>query len=174
MHILINKRYLTFKQYKVKCAVGKRGIGLKKKEGDLITPQGNYKIKYILYRKDRIKKIQSMIKKIVIKKDMGWCNDSRSKNYNKLIKLPFAYSYEKLYKKENIYDIILVLNYNMDPIIKNKGSAIFLHIAKKNYKKTEGCVALKKKDLLEILKELKKKQKLRSRTKNRAAYSNKC
>ena len=92
---------------------------------------------------------------------MGWCNDSRSKNYNKLIKLPFAYSYEKLYKKENIYDIILVLNYNMDPIIKNKGSAIFLHIAKKNYKKTEGCVALKKKDLLEILKELKKKTKIK-------------
>jgi L,D-peptidoglycan transpeptidase YkuD (ErfK/YbiS/YcfS/YnhG family) len=161
VHILVNKKYLTYKNYKAKCAIGKRGIGNKRKEGDLITPQGNYKIKYILYRKDRIKKIQSRIKKIVIKKDMGWCNDSRSKNYNKLIKLPFAYSYEKLYKKENIYDIILVLNYNMDPIIKNKGSAIFLHIAKKNYKKTEGCVALKKKDLLEILKELKKKTKIK-------------
>ena len=72
---------------------------------------------------------------------MGWCDDPKSKKYNKLIKLPFHISYEKLYKKENIYDIILVLNYNMNPIIKNKGSAIFIHVAKKNYKKTEGCIA---------------------------------
>jgi L,D-peptidoglycan transpeptidase YkuD (ErfK/YbiS/YcfS/YnhG family) len=91
---------------------------------------------------------------------MGWCDDSRSKKYNKLIKLPSSYKYEKLYKKENIYDIILVLNYNMSPIIKNKGSAIFIHVAKKNYKKTEGCVALKKIHLLRVLKELKKHTKV--------------
>jgi len=87
---------------------------------------------------------------------MGWCNDPNSKQYNKLIKLPSNYSFEKLYKKENVYDIILVLDYNMKPIIKNKGSAIFIHVAKKNYRKTEGCVALKKVHLLKIMKELKK------------------
>lgn len=86
---------------------------------------------------------------------MGWCDDPKSRNYNKLIRLPFKYNYEKLYKKENVYDIILVLNFNMDPIIKNKGSAIFIHVAKKNYKKTEGCIALKKADLLKLIKELK-------------------
>ena len=155
MHILINNRYLTCKQYKVKCAVGKRGIGLKKKEGDLITPIGQYKIKYILYRKDRIKKIQSKIRKIIINKNMGWCDDPRSKKYNKLVNLPFSDNYEKLFKKENIYDIILVLNYNMSPIRKNKGSAIFIHIAKKNYEKTKGCIAIKKVELLKILKEIK-------------------
>jgi L,D-peptidoglycan transpeptidase YkuD (ErfK/YbiS/YcfS/YnhG family) len=160
VHIKINKNYLTFNNYKVKCAIGKRGIGYKKKEGDLITPAGRYIIKYILYRKDRIKKIQTQIKKFEITKNMGWCDDSRSKKYNKLIKLPSSYKYEKLYKKENIYDIILVLNYNMSPIIKNKGSAIFIHVAKKNYKKTEGCVALKKIHLLRVLKELKKHTKV--------------
>ena len=87
---------------------------------------------------------------------MGWCDDSNSKQYNKLIKLPSNYKYEKLYKKENVYDIIIVLNYNMNPIIKNKGSAIFIHVAKKNYKKTEGCIAIKKVDLLKIAKNLKK------------------
>ena len=143
MHILINKKYLTFNNYKAKCSIGKRGIGLKRKEGDLITPKGKYKIKFILYRKDRVK-IQSKIKKIVIKKEMGWCDDPNSKQYNKLIMLPSVYNYEKLYKKENIYDIIIVLNYNMNPTIKNKGSAIFIHVSKRNYKKTEGCVALKK------------------------------
>jgi len=121
-----------------------------------VTPKGKYKIKYILYRKDRIKKINSKIKKIAIKKNMGWCNDSKSKNYNKLIKLPSVYNFEKLFKNNNTYDILIVLDYNMNPTIKNKGSAIFIHVAKKNYKKTEGCIALKKNDLLKIIKKLKK------------------
>ena len=155
MHILINKRYLTYKQFKVKCAVGKRGIGLKKKEGDLITPIGEFRIKYILYRKDRVKKIQSKLKMVIIKKNMGWCNDPASQKYNRMINLPFSTSYERLFRKENIYDIILVLDYNMNPIKKNKGSAIFIHIAKKNYKKTEGCIAIKKIELLKIIKEIK-------------------
>ena len=85
---------------------------------------------------------------------MGWCNDPKSKDYNKLINLPFNHNYEELFRKENIYDIILVLNYNMSPIKKNKGSAIFIHIAKKDYKKTQGCVAVKKLALLKILKEI--------------------
>ncbi len=86
---------------------------------------------------------------------MGWCDDQTSKSYNKLINLPFSASYEKLFKKENIYDIILVLDYNMNPIQKNKGSAIFIHVAKNNYRKTKGCVAIKKTELLKIIKEIK-------------------
>ena len=153
MHIFINKKYLTLNNYKAKCAVGKRGIGRKKREGDLITPKGKYKVKYILYRKDRVK-IKSKIKKIIIKKNLGWCDDVNSKQYNKLINLPFEHKYEKLHKKENVYDIIIVLNYNMSPIVKNKGSAIFIHVAKKNYEKTEGCIAIKKAHLLQIIKNL--------------------
>ena len=153
MHIIINENYLTYNKYKVKCAIGKRGIGLKRKEGDLITPKGEYKIKFILYRKDRLK-IKTNLKKIVIKRNMGWCDDPKSDKYNQLIKLPFKYNHEKLFRKENIYDIILVLNYNMRPVKKNKGSAIFIHIAKKDYKKTEGCVAIKKIHLLNIIKNI--------------------
>ena len=156
MHISINKKYLVYKNYKAKCSIGKRGIGYKKKEGDLITPKGRYRIKYILYRKDKVKRIQTKIKKVIIKKNMAWCDDPNSKRYNKLIKLPSSFSYEKLYRNDNVYDIILVLNYNMKPIIKHKGSAIFIHVSKSNYKKTEGCVALKKTHLLKILKQLKK------------------
>jgi L,D-peptidoglycan transpeptidase YkuD (ErfK/YbiS/YcfS/YnhG family) len=92
---------------------------------------------------------------------MGWCDDPNSNHYNKLVKLPYEYNYEKLYKKENIYDIILVLDYNMNPVVKNKGSAIFIHIAKKNYKKTEGCIAIKKKSLLKIIKDIKKNTKVK-------------
>ncbi len=88
---------------------------------------------------------------------MGWCDDPKSREYNKLIKTPFNYNYEKIYRNDNTYDIILVLNFNMNPIRKNKGSAIFIHIAKKNYKKTEGCIAIKKTTLLKIIKNINTK-----------------
>ena len=157
MHIKINKNYLIYNKYKVKCAIGKRGIGNKIKEGDRITPKGQYKIKFILYRKDKINGIKTKLKKIAIKKNMGWCDDPKSREYNKLIKTPFNYNYEKIYRNDNTYDIILVLNFNMNPIRKNKGSAIFIHIAKKNYKKTEGCIAIKKTTLLKIIKNINTK-----------------
>ena len=161
MHIKINKKYLTYNDYKVKCAIGKRGIGNKIKEGDLITPKGEYKIKFILYRKDRLKNLSTKLKKISIKKNMGWCDDPSSKKYNQLVYLPFLYKYEKLFIKENIYDIILVLNYNMSPIKKHKGSAIFIHVAKKNYAKTRGCVAINKVSLVKIIKRLKIRTKVK-------------
>ena len=87
---------------------------------------------------------------------MGWCDDPKSNKYNKLITTPFNYRYEKLFKKNNTYDIILVLNYNMNPVKKNKGSAIFIHIAKKNYEKTKGCVAIKKNDIIKLVEKLKR------------------
>ncbi len=87
---------------------------------------------------------------------MGWCDDPKSRHYNKLITFPFKYSAEKLYKRDNTYDIILVLNYNLNPIRKGKGSAIFIHVAKKNYKNTLGCIAINKKSLKMIIKNIKK------------------
>ncbi len=153
MHILINKNYLIYNKYKVRCAIGKRGIGNKKKEGDLITPKGQFKIKFILYRKDRVK-LKTKLKKVAIQKNMIWCDDPKSKKYNQIVRLPFKFRHEKLYKKDNTYDIVLVLNFNMNPTKKNKGSAIFIHVAKKNYKKTEGCVAIRKFEFLKIIREI--------------------
>ena len=71
------------------------------------------------------------------------------------------YSYEKLYRKDNVYDIIVVLNYNLNPIRRGKGSAIFLHVAKRNYNKTHGCVALKKNELLHLLSKIKKNTQIK-------------
>jgi L,D-peptidoglycan transpeptidase YkuD (ErfK/YbiS/YcfS/YnhG family) len=159
--IIINKSgYLKYKNLKFKCSLGKAGIGKKEKEGDKITPKGTYKIVKIYYRNDRVKKIFSDFKLFKIKKNMGWCDDPKSKKYNRLVKLPSKYGYEELYRKDNIYDLILILNYNMEPIIKNKGSAIFIHIANKNYKKTAGCIGLKKSHLINIIKKIKKNTKV--------------
>ncbi len=160
MHIKLKNKKLYYGNYKIKCAVGKRGISRKKIEGDGCTPKGAFKFKYLLYRKDKIFKIRTCLKKVAIKKNMGWCDDPSSRSYNKLIKFPFIHSAEKLYKKESTYDVILVIDYNLRPIIKNKGSAIFLHIAKKNYRSTEGCVAISKKDMKLLLTFINKKTKL--------------
>ena len=148
MHIFIKKKNLFINNYKVKCAIGKRGIDIKKKEGDQITPKGKFKIVKILYRKDRISNLKSKINKMPIDKSMGWCDDPKSKQYNKLINFPFKYSAEKLYRSDNIYDIILVLNFNIKPTRKNRGSAIFIHIAKRNYRHTEGCIGIYKKSYI--------------------------
>ena len=144
MHIIIKNKKLFYNHYKIKCAVGKRGISKKKIEGDFKTPKGSFKILNIFYRKDGVFNLKTNIPKSPIYKNMGWCDDPRSVKYNKLIKFPFSYRAEKLYRTDNIYDIILILNYNMKPTIKNNGSAIFIHVAKKN------LVVLK--DVLQLLK----------------------
>jgi len=155
VHIYINNKFISYNNYKAKCAVGKRGISIKKKEGDFITPKGTFKIREIFYRKDRVQNLITRLKKTVIRKNMGWCDDPKSKKYNKLIYFPFKHSAEKLYRRENIYDIILVLNFNMNPVKKNKGSAIFIHVAKKNFQPTQGCIALDKSELIKMVKSIK-------------------
>ena len=160
MHIYVSKKYLTYQNNKVKCAIGKKGIGKKQKEGDQITPRGTFRVKDILYRKDKINYLRSVIKKTQIKKNMGWCDDPKSKDYNKLIKYPFNYKSEKLYRSNNIYDIILVLNFNMQPIKKNKGSAIFIHVSNNKYSPTQGCIAIKKNELLKMIEFIDKKTKI--------------
>tara|TARA_B100000161_G_C33357193_1_gene327316 strand:+ start:131 stop:622 length:492 start_codon:yes stop_codon:yes gene_type:complete len=156
MHITIKNKFLFFKDYKIKCAVGKRGIGEKKQEGDLITPKGNYKIKCIFFRPDKVKNLSTKLKKRTINKKMGWCDDPKSKDYNKLVRLPFKFNYEKLYRSDSIYDIFFVLDFNTNPIKKNKGSAIFIHIAKKSFSSTKGCVAIKKSDIKILAKKISK------------------
>ena len=151
MNIIIKKHFLIYKVYKLKCSIGKSGLTNFKKEGDLATPKGLFKLGLLYYRKDRIKSLKCKIKKKVIKKSMGWCNDSRSKKYNREVYFPFKYSAEKLYRRDRIYDIFINVKYNHSPIIKEKGSAIFLHLSNKKYKPTSGCVAILKKNFLKIL-----------------------
>ena len=161
MIIVKKSGYLKYKELKFRCALGKAGIKKKTIEGDNITPKGIFKIVKIYYRPDKIKKIKTSIKKIKIRKNMGWCDDPNSRFYNKLINLPTKYSHEKLYRNDNLYDLIVVLSYNINPIIKNKGSAIFIHIAKKNYKKTKGCIALKRANLIQLVSQIKKNTKIK-------------
>ena len=160
MNIIIKKQLLIYKGYKLKCSIGKSGLTYKKREGDLATPRGIFKLGPLYYRKDRIKNLRSKIKKKIIKKKMGWCNDSKSKKYNQEIFFPFKYGAEKLYRKDKIYDIFINIKYNQSPTKKYKGSAIFLHLSNSQYRPTEGCIALQKKDFLKILPLINQKTKI--------------
>ena len=160
MNIKIKKHLLLYKGYKLKCAIGKSGIISSKKEGDLATPKGIFKLGTLYYRKDNNKALKCKIKKRIIKKGMGWCNDSRSNKYNQEITFPFKYGAEKLYRKDKIYDLFINIKYNFHPVIKGNGSAIFLHLTYSKYKPTEGCVAISKNDFLKILPLINSKTKI--------------
>ena len=160
MNIKLKNKFLYFNDYKLRCSIGKRGITLKKKEGDYKTPKGTFSFKSIFYRKDRIPNLKSIIKKEIIKKNMGWCDDPSSKLYNRLIQFPFESSAERMWLTDKTYDVVLVIDYNFKPIIKKKGSAIFLYIAKKDYTPTAGCIAISKKDMLFLITKINNKTKL--------------
>ena len=160
MNIIIKKHLLLYKGYKLKCSIGKSGVTASKKEGDLASPKGIFKLGLLYYRKDRIKSLKCKIRKRIIKKNMGWCNDSKSKKYNQQIYFPFKYRAEMLYRKDKIYDIFINIKYNYRPSVKKKGSAIFLHLTNINYKPTSGCIAIVKKDLLKILPHINKNTKI--------------
>ena len=160
MNIIIKKHSLLYKSYKLKCSIGKSGTTLSKKEGDSATPKGTYKLGLLYYRKDRVGKLKCKIRKKIIKKNMGWCNDDRSKKYNREIIFPFKYRAENLYRKDKLYDIFINIKYNYFPVVKKKGSAIFLHLTDKSYKATKGCIAIKKNDFLKILPLINKKTKI--------------
>ncbi len=165
MQILVTKKNtLLFKEFKFKCSLGKKGITLRKFEGDKKTPKGIYELGPLYFRKDRIPKPKTKLKTIEIKRNFGWCDDSNSTHYNSKINITdnSKFSYEKLFRKDNNYDLLIPIKYNTFKTKKNKGSAIFLHLTK-NYKNTLGCVALKKKDMLVLLKLINSKTKINIR-----------
>ena len=160
MNIIIKNRLLLYKGNKLKCSIGKTGTTYSKKEGDLCTPKGLFKLGSLYYRKDRIKLNKCKIKSKIIKKSMGWCDDIKSEKYNQEISFPYKYNAEKLYRTDKIYDIFINIKYNYFPTHKGRGSAIFLHLTNKSYKPTKGCIAIQKKDFFKILPLISRKTKI--------------
>ena len=158
--IIIKKDTLLYDEFKFKCSIGRNGKTTKKVEGDKKTPKGLYELGPLYYRKDRILEPSTKLKKIEIKKNFGWCDDVSSKLYNKPIKISNKVRHEKLYRNDKKYDLFIPIEYNSKRPKKNKGSAIFLHLTS-NYKKTQGCVAIKEKDMLILLKLINKKTKIK-------------
>ena len=162
MTILIkNKHTLQIDEFIFKCCIGKKGSTINKIEGDKKTPKGTYEIENLYFRKDRIKKPSTSLKCVEIKKDMAWCDDIHfPKKYNKILKIKKKIKHEKLKRKDNKYNLIIPIKYNFKKPIIGKGSCIFIHLTK-DYKPTAGCIALKEKDFLIMLKLINKKTKIK-------------
>ena len=158
--IVLNKDTLLYDEFKFKCSIGRNGKTTKKVEGDKKTPKGLYALGPLYYRKDRFFEFSTKLKKIEIKKNFGWCDDVKSKFYNKPIKVNNKINHEKLFRNDKKYDLLIPIKYNSERPKKNKGSAIFLHLTN-NYKKTQGCIAVGKKDMLILLKLINKKTKIK-------------
>ena len=158
---LKNKHTLQLDDFYFKCCIGKKGITKRKKEGDYKTPSGTFAFEELFFRKDRIKKPETSLETIEIKQSMGWCDDiNQPKKYNQLIKINSKIKHEKLRRSDDKYDLLIPISYNRKNPKVGLGSCIFIHLTK-DYKPTAGCIALKKKDFLILLKLIKKNSKIK-------------
>ena len=148
---------LTWNQHSVRAALGKGGVitECNKREGDGKSPAGTYPIRYVFYRPDRVAPPDTALTVMALAPDDGWCDDPQNRDYNRLVKLPFAASHEGLWRDDHVYDLVVVLGHNDAPPVAGMGSAIFMHLARENYDGTEGCIALATDDLLALLKDAK-------------------
>ena len=154
MNLLVQNNYLYSDLGQFACAIGRGGLTTNKIEGDHKTPVGEFKFKKIYYRKDKLGEMTFKIPFVIIGENDGWCDDPKSKSYNQHVQFPFDSSAEKLFRDDDLYDLLCVINHNTDPIIPGKGSAIFLHISKPNFEGTEGCVAIEKENIIELAKKI--------------------
>lgn len=151
LHV-ISPTELVFDGKTYRCAIGKNGFSTDKSEGDNCTPLGLFALRECWWRQDKLLHApKTALPTRVITPEDGWCDAPEHDCYNTHVKLPFAASHEKLWRDDDVYDVIVPLGYNDNPVIKGKGSAIFMHVARPHYAGTEGCVALALPDLLEIL-----------------------
>ena len=130
------------------CALGRSGIGIKRGEGDGITPRGRYRLLGAMVRPERVPLRSAAIDRCSIGQADGWCDAPGDRNYNRPVKLPYPASHEKLARQDHLYDVVLVMDYNISPRLTVGGSAIFFHLAREDYAPTEGCVAISRRDML--------------------------
>lgn len=145
---------VSFEGRNFPCALGRSGISRFKREGDGATPTGQLTLLRVLYRPDHITHPVTRLPLGRIRPGDGWCDASADRNYNRPVGLPYPASHEAMWRQDGLYDLVVVLDWNMRRRVKGRGSAIFMHIARPGYLPTEGCVALRRADLLELLRRL--------------------
>ena len=146
---------LVYKNLHFSVALGKGGVRVQKREGDGATPMGAWPCVKVYYRPDRVTRPRTALHVEPIRRDFGWCDAPDDRNYNRKVTLPYAASTEALWRDDHLYDVIAVLDYNLMPRSRGRGSAIFLHLARASLAPTEGCIAMKREHLLRFLATLK-------------------
>jgi L,D-peptidoglycan transpeptidase YkuD (ErfK/YbiS/YcfS/YnhG family) len=143
-----------------RCSVGRGGVGEKRREGDGVTPAGSWPLRRVFYRADRLDRPNILLPVEKLHPDDAWCDIPGDPNYNRLVRLPYATLNECLWRDDHLYDVIAVVGFNDSPVIQDKGSAIFVHLARNDFAPTEGCVALTLEDLLAALSQFRPRDRL--------------
>lgn len=145
--------WLSFGTTKVRCALGRSGVlpATDKREGDGASPIGIWSIRRVMWRADRLAAPKTKFGLMPIQPDDGWCDASDDPKYNQPIKHPYPASAEHMWRDDGLYDVVVILGHNDDPVVAGAGSAIFMHCARPDYGTTQGCVALALGDLLALL-----------------------
>lgn len=148
---------LKFKGQNFPCRIGRKGAVAYEhgREGDEKTPLGEYRLRFGLYRADRLPKPNSGLTFRPLRQDDGWCDDVNDAGYNRFIRLPYQASHEKLWREDGAYDVILVMSHNDSPPKAGLGSAVFIHVAQYDDKGTLGCVALAPEEIVRLFPYLK-------------------
>jgi L,D-peptidoglycan transpeptidase YkuD (ErfK/YbiS/YcfS/YnhG family) len=133
------------------CALGRAGLVADKREGDGGTPIGRFPFRRLLYRADRVARIETRLPARHIARDDGWCDDPVSPDYNKPVRLPHPAHHEEMWLESALYDLVVVIGHNDDPVVPGAGSAVFLHVARDDWSPTAGCIAFRRENLLSIL-----------------------
>lgn len=135
----------------LECALGKGGIRADKREGDLATPSGNFPLRRVLFRADRGPAPGTGLPTLPIGERDGWCDDDADAAYNQPVSLPYGARHERLWREDALYDLVLVIGHNDDPVVPGAGSAVFVHVARPDWSGTEGCIAFRAEDLRWLL-----------------------
>jgi L,D-peptidoglycan transpeptidase YkuD (ErfK/YbiS/YcfS/YnhG family) len=136
-----------------RCALGRNGVREDKREGDGATPAGSFPLREVYFRADRVAAPSTGLPTSPISPDLGWCDDPADAAYNRPVRLPYAARHERLWRDDELYDLVVVIGYNDDPVEPGRGSAVFLHVARSDFAPTEGCVAMRFADLSDLLRE---------------------
>ncbi|MEO1192697.1 MAG: L,D-transpeptidase family protein [Pseudomonadota bacterium] len=142
---------LTFGEWHFPCAIGRAGVTADKREGDGATPLGSWPLRCLYLRPDKGLVPKSRLPAIFIRPNMGWSDGPLDPGYNSAVAWPWLHSAERLWRSDSLYDVIIPLGFNDVVPRPGGGSAIFLHVARAGLTPTEGCVALRKPDLLALL-----------------------
>ena len=149
-----SKAVLQFGSLRFACALGRSGSRVRKREGDGATPVGRWVMCKVLYRADRVRRPATQLPVAPIGKQAGWCDAPGDRNYNRPVAHPYPAHAERLWRRDALYDVVVVLGYNDRPRIRDRGSAIFLHVAAEDLAPTEGCIAMARGQLLRLLRHL--------------------
>ena len=143
--------HLSWPGGRTRAVCGRGGVRADKREGDGASPEGTFPLLYGFYRPDRIARPPSGLAMTALQPDDGWVDEPVDPNYNRAVKLPYPASHEEMWLQDGLYDLVVVIGYNMAPVVPGHGSAIFLHVARPDFAPTAGCIAIERQVLAGLL-----------------------